>query len=401
MISSNSIKKSNQQLSYKRVSWLYRFGLKEEKQYLVENLSMLLSSGISVLDALKSIKVELKSLVMKRLVDGIAEDINNGANLSKALASTKLFSPYIISLVDIGEKSGRLAENLKIINSQQKKEDALRSKVRSAMLYPVFVLFFTFIVGIFISWFVLPRLSSVFSSLNVELPFMTRLIIKAGNFVSANSFNVIPLIILLFFVLIYFIFFFRKTRFIGEVLLFNLPVIRDFIKQAQLSRFGFILGTLLEAGLSINDSLDSLISSTTSNKYKKFYNYLHKSIDDGNSFQKSFKEYPKMRKIMPAPIQQIIVTGEQSGRLSDTLIRLGENYESKMDGTTKNVAVMIEPILLILVGLGVAAIAIGIILPVYTLMDNINNAESVSRQESHQSNSSQNLVIYYADKNGF
>ena len=108
-----------------------------------------------------------------------------------------------------------------------------------------------------------------------------------------------------------------------------------------------------------------------------------------------------MRKIMTSPIQQIIVTGEQSGRLSETLIRLGENYEAKMDNSTKNVAVMIEPILFILVGLGVAAIAIGVILPVYTLMDNINNAESVSRHEPIQSNSGQDLVVYYGDKNGF
>ena len=352
---------------------LSRMGLAEEKKYFVENLSMLLASGMSILAALKAIRVELKSVQMKRMVRGLEEDINSGANLSKALGSTNLFSPYVISLIEIGEQSGRLSENLEVINIQQQKENAIRSKVKSATLYPVFVLVFTFIVAVFLSWFVLPKLSNVFSSLNVELPWITRAIISTGNFVSANGLNFIPIVIVLLLVLLYFIFIFRKTKFIGEAFLFTVPVVKDFIRQVQLTRFGFILGSLLESGLPVNDALDSLISSTSNKKYKEFYIYLRKSIDDGNSFQKSFKEYPKMRKLIPMPIQQIIVAGEQSGGLSATLTKVAENYESKMDNTTKNLAVMLEPILLILVGLGVAIIAIGVILPIYSLLDNVNN----------------------------
>ena len=276
-------------------------------------------------------------------------------------------------MIEIGEQSGRLSENLEVINIQQQKENAIRSKVKSATLYPVFVLVFTFIVAVFLSWFVLPKLSNVFSSLNVELPWITRAIISTGNFVSANGLNFIPIVIVLLLVLLYFIFIFRKTKFIGEAFLFTVPVVKDFIRQVQLTRFGFILGSLLESGLPVNDALDSLISSTSNKKYKEFYIYLRKSIDDGNSFQKSFKEYPKMRKLIPMPIQQIIVAGEQSGGLSATLTKVAENYESKMDNTTKNLAVMLEPILLILVGLGVAIIAIGVILPIYSLLNNVNN----------------------------
>jgi len=354
---------------------------------------MLLASGMSILAALKAIRVELKSVQMKRMVRGLEEDINSGANLSKALGSTNLFSPYVISLIEIGEQSGRLAENLEVINIQQQKENIIRDKVKSATLYPVFVLVFTFIVAVFLSWFVLPKLSNVFSSLNVELPWITRAIINTGNFVSANGLNLIPIVIVLLLVLIYFVFIFRKTKFIGEAFLFKVPVVKDFIRQVQLTRFGFILGSLLEAGLPVNDALDSLISSTTTKKYKEFYIYLRKSIDDGNSFQKSFKEYKGIRKLIPMPIQQIIVAGEQSGNLSGTLTKIAENYESKMDNTTKNLAVMLEPVLLILVGLGVAIIAIGVILPIYSLLDNVNNPNNAAPASSAPARIEERVVI--------
>jgi len=370
----SKVKQANKIRPVKRkMGLLSKIGLAEEKKYFVENLSMLLASGMSILAALQAIRVELKSIQMKKLVKGLEEDINSGSTLSKALDSTSLFSPYVIALIKIGEQSGRLAENLVVINVQQEKENIIRSKIKAAMLYPVFVLVFTFIVSIFLSWFVLPKLASVFSSLNVELPWITRAIINTGNFISSNGLNLIPLLILAIFALIYFIFVFRRTKFIGEEFLFHMPVVKDFISQVQLTRFGFILGSLLEAGLPINDAIDSLISSTTFKKYKTFYIYLKKSIDDGNSFKDSFKEYPNIRKLMPMPIQQIIVSGEQSGSLSATLIKIADRYEAKMDNTTKNLAVMLEPILLILVGVGVAIIAIGVIMPIYSLLDNINN----------------------------
>lgn len=380
----------------RKMGLLSKIGLTEDKKYFVENLSMLLASGMSILAALKAIRVELKSPQMKKMVRGVEEDINNGATLSRALNSTSLFSSYVISLISVGERSGRLSENLKVINNQQEKENIIKSKIRSAMFYPVFVLIFTFLVGVFISWFVLPKLSSVFSSLNVELPWITRAIIKTGNFVSEGGINFIAIITLGLLIVLYFVFFFKKTNFIGQEFLFHVPVVKDFIKQVQLSRFGFILGTLLEAGLPINDALDSLISSTNFKKYKNFYIYLKDSIEAGNSFQKSFKEYQNMRKLISTPIQQVIVAGEQSGRLPQTLMKVAEGYEAKMDNTTKNMSVMLEPILLILVGLGVAAISMGVILPIYSLMDNVNNAGSSSVYNIY---SGEKLVEYFYNKN--
>lgn len=369
---SKSNKKNN--LQNRKLSVLARFGLGEERKYFVENLAMLLASGMNILSALRAIRVELKSVQMRKLVKGVEEDIESGSNLSRSLESTALFSDYAISLIRVGEESGRLSENLKILNQQQDKEKNISAKVRSATLYPIFVLAFTFIVVIFISWFVLPKLSSVFSSLRVELPLITRMIIHSGNFVSQQGLVFFPWLLVVVILLFYFLFFFKKTKFIGQNFLFSLPVVKDFIKQLQISRFGFILGSLLEAGLPIDKAIDSLISSTDFKKYKHFYIHLRDSIERGDSFQSSFKNYKKSRQLIPTPIQQLIVVGEQSGRLPQTLLNVSEDFEDKMENTSKSLTVLLEPVLLILIGLGVATIAMGVILPIYSLMDNINGA---------------------------
>ncbi|PLX24972.1 hypothetical protein C0580_03530 [Candidatus Parcubacteria bacterium] len=376
-----------------------RIGISEDRSYFIENLSMLLASGMSILSAIDAIAQEIKTGPMKKVVSGLKEDIESGMSLSKALERTKIFSGYILALIRIGEQSGRLPENLKVVNQRQQKEAAFRSKVKAAAMYPVFVLSFTLLIGLAIAWFILPRLASVFSSMRAELPWATKAIIGSGNFLNENGIAVIPAIIVVVFGLTWLIFGFKKTKFIGEGFLFNLPVIKKFILEVQLARFGYILGTLLDAGLPINEAIASLDASVKFKAYNKFYKYLGGSISEGHSFQQSFSEYKGMKKIIPVPIQQMIIAGEQSGSLPQTLLKIGETFEEKMDNTTKNLTVFIEPILLILVGLGVAFIAIGVILPIYSLMGNLNNQAS-NPVSSSQTNTQQPIVVSQDEDEG-
>jgi type II secretory pathway component PulF len=157
----------------KRRKWSRFTGNGGEKEYFVDNLAMLLSSGMDILSALEAIKEGVRSKLMKGIIDDLKADITDGLPLWKALQKTKLLSLHILSLFRIGEESGKLAENLKVINAQQQKERIFRSKIHSAMMYPILVLSLTLVVGIGIAWFILPRLSVVFSQLNMELPLIT------------------------------------------------------------------------------------------------------------------------------------------------------------------------------------------------------------------------------------
>ena len=143
--------------------------------------------------------------------------------------------------------------------------------------------------------------------------------------------------------------------------------------MVEVGLFAYLLGTLLEAGLPITKAIDSLASASEVIRYKKFYLALRESIDMGNSFEKSFQAYAGIDNLIPQPIQQLIISGEQSGNLNKTLIKVGKMLEAKSDTTTKNLTIIMEPILLVIVWAGVVSVAFAVILPIYSLVGGLNN----------------------------
>lgn len=139
------------------------------------------------------------------------------------------------------------------------------------------------------------------------------------------------------------------------------------------------MGTLLQVGLPVVDALDSLKDSSTLRAYSKLYTYLHDNISEGKSFQQCFDEKPRYRKYIPTPIQGLITVGERSGRLSKIFMSISETFEAKTELTTKNLSVILEPVLLVIVWLGVVAVALAIILPIYSLVGGISKKPTVNR----------------------
>ncbi|MDQ3076042.1 MAG: type II secretion system F family protein [bacterium] len=344
------------------------FGIGKETDYFIENLSSLMSAGIPIVSALESMRTEIRSTKLKSIIEEIEEDVAEGVSLSVALEKSGLFSKHVCALLHTGERSGKLVENLKIIAVEGEKKRALTSKIRSAAMYPIFVLSLTLVVGIGIAWFILPKLATVFSQLKVELPTITKMLIGFGKFLNTYGAYFVPGLIVVLVAFIYFLFFFKKTKVLGENILFFLPGSKTLLKQVEITRFSYLLGTLISAGLSATEALDSLAQATTFKRYQRFYEYLSESVTEGNSFKKSFELYPKVNKLLPAPVLQLIVAGEQSGTFSVTLLKISQTYEEKTDTTAKNLAVMLEPILLVIVWLGVVAVALAVIMPIYSLV---------------------------------
>ena len=346
--------------------------MRKEKEYFIDSLSMLLASGMVVNLALSSINEEIKSRKLKKIIGQIETDIDAGFPLWKALEKTRIFPAYTVSLIRIGEKTGKLAENLKVVASQSEKDRELSSKISSAMVYPIFVFTLTVIVGVGIAWFILPKLANVFASLRIDLPLITQILINIGNFLAEYGIYVVPGAILVLIVLFYFLFSFSKTAFIGQALLFLFAPARRLIQEIEISRFGFTLGTLLTSGLPVVEALDSLHQASTFYNYRRLYAHLRDRVEEGNSFQKSLASFPSSRRLIPTPIQQLLISAEASGRLPESLLKIGEMYEQKADITTKNLSVLLEPVLLVIVWLGVVAVALAVILPLYSLLGGIN-----------------------------
>lgn len=343
-----------------------------EKDYLLDSLGLLLSSGVDPLTALESLKKEIHSKNLRKKIDLMQQAITGGSTLAKSLEVSKLWPDYVISLIKIGEESGKLVENLKMISLQQQKERDFRSKIKSAAIYPVFVFSITIVVGLFVSWFLLPRLAFTFSQLKVELPLITKVLISLGSFLGKFGLIVIPSSIIFLLGCVYLLFFYKKTKFLGEAILFQISPFKKIIQEVELARFGYLLGALLTAGITVLDALSSLASATTSKIYQKLYLHLQQKISEGNPFSKSLAQFKSINQLIPPTIQQMISSSEQSGHLPQTFLKIGEIYEEKTDLTTKNLAVILEPILLVIVWLGVLAVALAIVIPIYSLIGGLN-----------------------------
>lgn len=347
-------------------------GLSKDRDYFIENLSMLVSSGMAITDTLDAISKEIRSVRMKKILAGVKEDIENGSSIWRALDASGMFKDHTLSLIRLGEESGKLMENLKVVSSEEQKTRMFRSKLRSAMMYPLFVLALTAIIGIGIAWFILPKLALVFSQLKVQLPLVTKLLIGLGTFLGEHGKIAVPSAVAVFVALFFFVFYFPKTKVIGQTILFGAPGVKNLMKEVEIARFGYLLGTLLHAGLPITQALDSLGNATEFLRYKKLYRHLRDAVEEGNSIQKSFASYGATDRLIPAPIQHLIIAGEQSGHLSETLLKIGAAFEEKSDTTTKNLTTILEPILLVVVWLGVVGVALAVVLPIYSLVGNLS-----------------------------
>lgn len=361
-------------LSDKKLGYFATFGLTKERDQFIENLSMLVLSGMPIAGALAAITHDTKNPQMKKILENILSELDAGSPLWKSFDRTNLFKGYTVSLLRIGEESGKFAENLKVVSLQQEKERNLNSKVKSALMYPVFVLVLVVVIGLGIAWFILPKLAKIFSDLKLTLPFVTRVLIGFALFLQKNGLWFVPLSFTTVGSIFYFVFNNEKTKFIGEAIIYSIPGIKTLMMEVEVARFGYLLGTLLEAGIPITKAIDSLIGASDSIRYKKFYIHMKDSIEMGNSFQKTFASYKNINKLIPQPMQQLVFSGEQSGNLTKTLIKIGQVLEEKSDTTTKNLTIIMEPILLVIVWAGVVAVAFAVILPIYSLVGGINKA---------------------------
>ena len=342
------------------------------KSYLIENLATLVEAGINIPEALSIVCSGIKNKSFKSVVDGIKESVDSGFSLWQSFEKTGIFSKRDISLIMIGEDSGHLVENLNILSLQHQKEKFFRYKVYSALMYPSLVLFLVLVIGTGMSWFLLPRLALVFVQLDAKLPTITKIMISVGNFFGNYGLFFFPLLFIFLFLFFYIIFVYKKTKVIGQKFLFNFFSTRKLILEAELSRFGYVLGTLLNAGFSIDESLRLMNQASTLPFYGDFYLYLSESVSDGISLKDSFNSFSGSQKLIPSSVQEMIFVGERSGKLPEILLKIGKNYEEKLDITTRNLSAVLEPVLLIAVWLGVVFLALSIILPVYNLISNIN-----------------------------
>lgn len=350
----------------------FEFGVGKDKDYFLSNLTMLLAAGLNLLMALEIVKTGLKTNKMKASISKMKAEIETGSSFWRALSKTDLFKEREITLIKIGEESGKLTDNLKMVVEQQEKSRALTRKVRSALMYPTIVLTVGTVVGVGVSWLVLPKLTEVLLSLNVDLPFTTRVVIFIGEYLKANGHIAVPIFFLLLGTIIYLVFINKRTNFIGEKMLLRMPVINALIKNVEIARFGYTLSTLLDSGVNFLNSLQSVRDSTSIRAYRNFYERLKTRVELGESIDNIMKTEDPAGFLLPFYVQQMIAVSEHTGGLTTTLMKIHKIHEDKVNEATENLSTLLEPILMIAIFGIVLFLGMAVLSPIYGLIGGLS-----------------------------
>lgn len=339
------------------------------KKTFLDNLALLVSSGMGVNTSLRILHKNTQDKSLKKTLNSMLSSVESGSSLSQTMNEHNFLPDFLISLIRIGEESGNLADKIKRTVISLDKDQRRKSQLRSALFYPVFVLTLVIVLGIGVSTFILPRIGQVFSNMNVKLPVMTTILIKIGDFMSKYWYIIIPLIIGTLALSILLLFVFPATKKSGQWLLFHLPVFNDLIVKTEVSRFAYNLAMLLNSGIPITKALLSLSKIHDYYMYKDYTQFLANYIQSGKSFHNIFdSNKKKTNSIFPFAAQEIITAGEESGKLPEVLEQLGDRYEQESEEIAKNIAILLEPALLIVVWVGVVFLAVAILLPIYSLV---------------------------------
>jgi len=339
-----------------------------EKINFGRNLASMLEAGLALSRAVSVMERQNKNKKFKRILREIGESIKIGDSLNKALADhPKTFSPLFISMIRAGEESGNLTESLKIVSSQMDKTHTLKKRIRGAMIYPGVIVFAMTVIGIFMLVFIVPTLTGTFRELDVELPKSTQFIITLSDLLKNN-----PIIILLLLAGLGFLvslgFKTERGRRIMDFVFLHMPLISPLVKQTNSARTARTLSSLLASGVPYLKAIQITKDVMQNSYYKKILSKAEKNIQLGLPVSKIFSENEKY---YPIFVGEMIAVGEETGELSEMLMRVSTFYETEVEEKTKNLSTIVAPFLMIIVGAAVGFFAISMISPMYSLVENI------------------------------
>lgn len=343
----------------------------QEKLLFTKHLSVMLRSGIPILEALSILIEQTTSPSFRRTLERVFKHIKNGKSLSDAIElSGKTFDQFFISIIGVGEESGTLEQSLDFLSDQLQKDYQLKKKVQGAMLYPTIVFTLVIILGGFIALFILPQLVTFFEAFDTKLPLTTQILLTTANFFKNHG--ILFFICLGVFIALWSLFIKTKTvKPLWQKMLYAFPLFGKLLTYNQTVRFCRNLGILLKSGVPITAALETTKNTLSSVHYIRAVSYVLQEVKRGKSIDKALTDNRHVR-FQPIVVKMIGV-GEKTGKLEESLIYLADFYEQEVDGITKNLSTILEPVLLIFIGLAVGFIALAIISPIYELTGSIRS----------------------------
>lgn len=332
--------------------------------YFFRQFATMLNAGVPLVQALHMIASGEANLNLRQLIRNISSEVEAGVALGDALALyPKYFDSLTIHLVKTGERSGSLDLILTRIANYKEKTERLKAKIKKALTYPAAVVAVGLGVSAILLYFVVPQFEQIFKSFNATLPPFTVFVIKLSHILERHIWEVIVAIVVLYF-LLRFLNRFRGFRRRRDQLLFRLPVLGLTLKKAAIARFARTLQIMFSSGVPIVEALESVAGATGSVPYEDAVLEIREQVAAGQPLAGSMEYYDKL--FLPMAVQMMAV-GERAGALDDMSGKVADVYEAEVDDVVDNLSSLIEPLLMVVLGVLVGGLVIAMYLPIFQL----------------------------------
>ncbi|MBI4065303.1 type II secretion system F family protein [Candidatus Gottesmanbacteria bacterium] len=335
-------------------------------------IAVMLSSGLPLSDGIEVMRSETKHPFMKKILADISYSLEQGQQLSTIFERyPDTFESYFLTLTRAGEVSGKLAEVFHYIELELRAEYSLQSKVKGALLYPMIVFIAMLGIGFMMFFFVLPQIGKVFLNLKLPLPTITKMIFQLSIVLSRFM---IPILVI-FVILSIGVFFLLKKKSI-RTFLFHLitpiPIVKNLLIKVDMARFTRIFSTLIKSAVPITEALEISLLSLSWPDFRRGAKTIPNDIRKGKTLSLALKE----QNVFPTLMIQMVQAGEKTASLDTTLSDLATYYEGEVEEELKSLTQILEPVLMLLVGIGVGAMILSIIAPIYSVVGSFQNAAS-------------------------
>jgi len=340
-----------------------------QKDVLVftRQLSLMLVSGLALVKSLEIIKIQSDRKALSELVGNIINDIQEGASFSKAIAKyPDVFSQVYTSLVKASESSGLLDESLSRLADNLEKQQKLKGSIVASFTYPVIVLILMVIVLSILMVFVIPKLTSLYEELKVDLPLPTKVVIALSDAVISFW----PIIIGVLFLLGFLLKRFHKTEdgnILIDDLILKIPIFGNLVRKIALVEVSRTLGILVGSGTLVVEALSQTANVAGNIHFKNAMMEVSRRVEKGVTVGDALSSYT----LFPPILVQLVKVGEQTGKLNETLLKASEYFESDVNQALKALTAAMEPIVMIVLGIGVGFLVFSIITPIYRLTSSI------------------------------
>jgi type II secretory pathway component PulF len=335
-----------------------------EKISLCRYMGLIINSGLSIGEGLDMLASGTTNKLSRQIIEDVAASTRRGTSLFESFSKyEKYFGAVFLTIVKTGETSGTLSESFSYLANQFEQEKEIRQKVFGALLYPLIIIGLMCAVGILMFTFVLPQLANVFKTMNVKIPTLTKIMFSASLALKAHT---VPFLGGVALAVVLFILFIKSPpghSFIMWVFV-RMPVIKKIVQEYNLVRFSQSLSALLKSGVPVTEAVELSTKSLSFVDVKVLSATFTKNLTKGVSLAECFAS----AKLFPPLVLQLISIGEKTGSLEHTLADLSAFYENEIENTLKNLTTILEPILMVIVGVGVGAMVISIISPIYGLI---------------------------------